>query len=109
MKGGRRADLARRRASYWAGWLVILLCVGALAVGFVGLRNAQVRAGNGLKEAEERLAALETEIEAYEAEIAKATSRPELLERLRERAPALVPVEADRVIRLPLGGGGSEE
>lgn len=95
---GRRATRARIQS--WAAWLGIILGTGLLAGGFVGLRNTQVRAGNGLKETEDRIAELESEIELYEARMARLTSRPELLATLQARKPDLRRLGIGEAIRL---------
>jgi hypothetical protein len=93
--------------------LGIILGTGLLAGGFVDLRNAQVGAGQGLKEREDRITELESEIELYETRMARLTSRPELLTTLQARKPDLRRLGIGEVIRLeheaaaaPAGGGG---
>lgn len=97
--GSRRASRARGRS--WARWLAFILITGVLAGGFVNLRNDQVRAGHRLKETEDRIAEVETDIELYEARIARLTSRPELAARLRARKADLRRLAPGEVVRLP--------
>lgn len=105
--GGRKGSRGRGRE--WARWLAIILGVGLLAGGFVALRNAQVGAGHQLKAVEERMADLETEIELYEARIARQTSRPRLSARLRETKPDLRRLQVGEAVRVPRFAGTARE
>jgi len=97
------------RFQHGIAWILLVLSVGAVAVGFVLIRNEQVRAGHGLKAVEKRIAEREMEIELYEVRIARLKSRPSLTARLRERKSKLQWVAPRDVVRLPFPVKPTEE
>lgn len=78
-------------------WTVLVAVVGMLATSYVYLRNLHVQKGNEIRDWENRIAQLNSEIELYEVRIARLMTRENLEAKLDPNS-GLVPINPAKIL-----------